>query len=194
MPEATTKDSNGFQEVIAGVKSGELSFEGLIAYDDDANPVDFADILIARRAVTWTFGTADAADTVYTGSGFLSSVEMSAEMESPATYSGSITINGATRYCSLVKAKSQKGEDIYEVAVSAGRVYVNAPEDKQNPKSPDVSGKITIDGQPYKFGAWNNVAKSGQNYLGISLSKSDGETPYPKQQATNNFKDDNIPF
>lgn len=95
LPEATTKDSSGFQEVIAGVKSGELSFEGLIAYDDDANPVDFADILIARRAVTWTFGTADAADTVYTGSGFLSSVEMSAEMESPATYSGSITINGA---------------------------------------------------------------------------------------------------
>lgn len=95
LPEATTKDSNGFQEVIAGVKSGEISFEGLIAYDDDANPVDFADILIARRAVTWTFGTADAADTVYTGSGFLSSVEMSAEMESPATYSGSITINGA---------------------------------------------------------------------------------------------------
>jgi len=107
---------------------------------------------------------------------------------------GTITINGATRYCSLVKAQSQKGEDIYEVAVSAGRVYVNAPEDKQNPKSPDVSGKITIDGQPYKFGAWNNVAKSGQNYLGISLSKSDGETPYPKQQATNNFKDDNVPF
>ena len=95
LPEATTKDSSGFQEVIAGVKSGEISFEGLIAYDDDANPVDFADILIARRAVTWTFGTADAADTVYTGSGFLSSVEMSAEMESPATYSGSITVNGA---------------------------------------------------------------------------------------------------
>lgn len=95
LPEATTKDSSGFQEVIAGVKSGEISFEGLIAYDDDANPIDFANILIARRAVTWTFGTADAADTVYTGSGFLSSVEMSAEMESPATYSGSITINGA---------------------------------------------------------------------------------------------------
>ncbi len=95
LPEATTKDSAGFQEVIAGVKSGEISFEGLIAYDDDANPIDFANILIARRAVTWTFGTADGADTVYTGSGFLSSVEMSAEMESPATYSGSITINGA---------------------------------------------------------------------------------------------------
>lgn len=94
LPEATTKDSNGFQEVIAGVKSGEISFEGLIAYDDDANPVDFADILLARRAVSWTFGT-DNSDPIYSGSGFLSSVEMSAEMESPATYSGSITVNGA---------------------------------------------------------------------------------------------------
>jgi predicted secreted protein len=94
LPEATTKDSNGFQEVIAGVKSGEISFEGLIAYDDDANPVDFADILIARRAVSWEFGTANS-DPIYSGSGFLSSVEMSAEMESPATYSGSITVNGA---------------------------------------------------------------------------------------------------
>jgi predicted secreted protein len=95
LPEATTKDSNGFQEVIAGVKSGEISFEGLIAYDDNANPVDFADILIARTAVSWEFGTAETGDAVYSGSGFLSSVEMSAEMESPATYSGSITVNGA---------------------------------------------------------------------------------------------------
>ena len=94
-PEATTKDSSGFQEVIAGVKSGEISFEGLIAYDDDAKPVDFADILLARRAVSWSFGTAETGDAVYSGSGFLSSVEMSAEMESPATYSGSITVNGA---------------------------------------------------------------------------------------------------
>jgi hypothetical protein len=95
LPEATTKDSDGFQEVISGVVSGEISFEGLITYDDDANPIDFADILIARRAVSWSFGTAETGDAVYSGSGFLNSVEMSAEMESPATYSGSITVNGA---------------------------------------------------------------------------------------------------
>ena len=29
LPEATTKDSNGLQEVIAGVISGEISFDGL---------------------------------------------------------------------------------------------------------------------------------------------------------------------
>ena len=116
---------------------------------------------------------------------------------------GTITINGATRYCSLVKAQSQKGENIYEVAVSAGRVYYNAPEEKQNPKSPDVSGKISIDGSDYKFGAWNNVAKSGQNYLGISLTPKEGAGSHfgssPQQSAnqqpqTNSFDKDDIPF
>ena len=110
---------------------------------------------------------------------------------------GTITINGATRYCSLIKAQSQKGEDIYEVVVSAGRVYVNKPEEKQNEKSPDVGGKITIDGQAYKFGAWNNVAKSGQNYLGVSLTRTDaGNSPYTASspQSSQVLKDDDVPF
>tara|TARA_R110000822_G_scaffold35258_1_gene99489 strand:+ start:530 stop:946 length:417 start_codon:yes stop_codon:yes gene_type:complete len=95
LPEATTKDSAGFQEVIAGVKSGEISFEGLVAYDDSNNAIQAADLLIARTKINWTFGTAESGDAVYSGSGFLSSVEMSAEMESPVTYSGSITVTGA---------------------------------------------------------------------------------------------------
>lgn len=95
LPEATTKDSAGFQEVIAGVKSGEISFEGLVAYDDANNAIEAADLLIARTKINWTFGTAESGDAVYSGNGFLSSVEMSAEMESPVTYSGSITVTGA---------------------------------------------------------------------------------------------------
>lgn len=94
LPEATTKDSDGFQEVIAGVISGELSFEGLVAYDDDANAAEISDVLINRRSVTWSFATADSSDPIFSGSGFISSIEMSAEMESPATYSGSITTTG----------------------------------------------------------------------------------------------------
>ena len=95
LPEATTKDSAGFQEVIAGVKSGEISFEGLVAYDDANNAIEAADLLIARTKINWSFGTAESEDALYTGNGFLSSVEMSAEMESPVTYSGSITVTGA---------------------------------------------------------------------------------------------------
>jgi hypothetical protein len=95
LPEATTKDSNGFQEVIAGLMSGEISFEGLVAYDDSANAIELADYLLARTQLTCVFGTAVTGDEVYTAEGFLSSVEMSAEMESPVSYSGSITLTGS---------------------------------------------------------------------------------------------------
>jgi len=95
LPEATTKDSNGFQEVIAGVMSGELSFDGLVAYDDTANGIELADYLLARTQLTCVFGTIESGDAIFTAEGFLSSVEMSAEMESPVSYSGSITLTGA---------------------------------------------------------------------------------------------------
>lgn len=95
LPEATTKDSSGFQEVIAGVMSGEISFDGLVAYDDTANAIELADYLLARTQITCVFGTTVTGDSVYTAEGFLSSVEMSAEMESPVSYSGSITLTGS---------------------------------------------------------------------------------------------------
>lgn len=95
LPEATTKDSNGFQEVIAGVISGEISFDGLVDYSDTANAIEMADYLLARTQITCVFGTAVTGDDIYTAEGFLSSVEQSAEMESPVSYSGSITLTGA---------------------------------------------------------------------------------------------------
>ena len=91
LPESTTKNSSGFQEVIAGVKSGEISFEGLVAYDHANNAIEAADLLIAGTKVDWSFGTAESGDAVYSGKGFLSSVTMSGEMESPVSFSGSIT-------------------------------------------------------------------------------------------------------
>mgnify|MGYP003132492588 FL=1 len=94
LPEATTKSSGGFQEVIAGVRSGEISFDGLVAYDDANNAVEVGDFLLARTKIDFKFGTAETGDAIYTGEGFFSSLEMSAEMESPVSYSGSITITG----------------------------------------------------------------------------------------------------
>lgn len=94
LPEVTTKDSNGYQEVISGVKSGEISFEGLVAYDDDLNAIEAADFIQAGTKLDWSFGTAETGDATYSGEGFLSSVEISAEMESPVSYSGSITVTG----------------------------------------------------------------------------------------------------
>ena len=95
LPEATTKTSGGFQEVISGVKSGEISFEGLVNYDHANNAIEAVDLLRNGTKVDWSFGTGVSGDAVYSGEGFLNSVEMSAEMESPVSFSGSITVTGA---------------------------------------------------------------------------------------------------
>jgi TP901-1 family phage major tail protein len=95
LPDATTKDSSGYNEVIAGTRTGEISFEGLVAYDDANNAIEAADYLLARTKIYWEFGTEASGDDVYSGAGYLNAVEMSAEMESPVTYSGSITVTGS---------------------------------------------------------------------------------------------------
>jgi TP901-1 family phage major tail protein len=95
LPDATTKDSSGYNEVIAGTRTGEISFEGLVAYDDANNAIEAADYLLARTKIYWEFGTEATGDDVYSGAGYLNAVEMSAEMESPVTYSGSITVTGS---------------------------------------------------------------------------------------------------
>lgn len=98
LPEATSKDSSGMQEVISGVRSAEISFEGLVVYDESSgiqNQEEVADFILNRNKVDWQFGTAESGDTIYTGEGFLSSVEVTAEMESPVTYSGTIVVTGS---------------------------------------------------------------------------------------------------
>lgn len=95
LPEATTKDSNGFQEVIAGLKSAEISFDGLVDYTDSQNVAELNTFLLARTEIFFEFGTAASGDQLITGSGFLSSIETTAEMESPVSFSGSLTVNGA---------------------------------------------------------------------------------------------------
>ena len=95
-PEATTKDSGGFQDLIVGVKSGEISFEGLVAYDSGSGSQigDISDELISGTQVTWEFSTDVSGDDKYSGTGFISSIEITADMESPVSYSGTIVTTG----------------------------------------------------------------------------------------------------
>ena len=95
LPEATTKDSSGWAEFISGVRGGTISFDGLVAYDDTTNAEELAGYIISRTKIAFIFGTAASGDIVYPGEGYLDSVEVSADMEAPVSYSGSITITGA---------------------------------------------------------------------------------------------------
>lgn len=92
--DATTKDSAGWSEGIAGLKSGEISFDGLVDYSDTNNAEELLDLLISRTKIVAVFGTNVSGDSIYTCDGFISSIEESAEMEAAVTYSGTITITG----------------------------------------------------------------------------------------------------
>ena len=95
LPESTSKDSSGFQEVISGLRSGEISFEGLVDYTDTLNHDEIFTMVSNRSKVYFTFGTIITGDAVLSGEGFISSLEINADMESAVTFSGTIVTTGA---------------------------------------------------------------------------------------------------
>jgi len=94
MADATTKDSSGFSESIPGLISGEISFDGLMDYTDSNGGTELAGFLLGRTKVDFSYGTSTTGDTVYSGEGYLTGMEVTGEMESAVTYSGTIQITG----------------------------------------------------------------------------------------------------
>ena len=94
-PEATSKDSGGYREVIAGTRSIEISFDGLVAYDDSVDIDTLLGFANNRTKIHARFGTAVSGDTTYAVQGFLSSIEYTADSEAPITFSGTFTSSGS---------------------------------------------------------------------------------------------------
>lgn len=93
--ESTNKDSNGFKEILPGVRSGKLSATGFTNYDDSVNFEEIADMVLTRsRAEFFLSQTTGAQGLVFRGEGFISSVEEVAEMESVTSYDIEINISG----------------------------------------------------------------------------------------------------
>jgi len=93
----TTKDSAGFRELLGGTKSFSLSADGLMDFSATAGDTDVQELftqMLARTAVTFTFALASAAGYTVTGSGFLTSLEISGGTEDAPTYSCSIEGTG----------------------------------------------------------------------------------------------------
>lgn len=95
LPDASTKDSAGWAEHIKGQRSWSVDFEGLMAYDGSIPSPEVLDYILNRTTVTLRFSTQETGDAYWTGSASLASYEISAEMESPTSASGSFTGNGA---------------------------------------------------------------------------------------------------
>lgn len=102
LPDATTKSSGGWAQEIGGLRSWSLTTDGLATVEPTgANYVvgDIFSALNSRLPVTVKFTTVDGStpvngDLIWYGSAFVESLDITADMESPATYSVSFTGTG----------------------------------------------------------------------------------------------------
>ena len=108
-PDSSTKQSLGWADEIGGQRSWSLTTDGLatVVPGTVATYVTTAELnalAIARTAVTVKFTTVDnstvggitpvSGDVIYSGSAFIESVDMTADMENPVTYSVSFKGTG----------------------------------------------------------------------------------------------------
>jgi predicted secreted protein len=108
-PDASTKQSLGWADEIGGQRSWSLTTDGLatVVPGTVATYVTTAELnalAIARTAVTVKFTTVDnstvggvtpvTGDVIYSGQAFIESVDMTADMENPVTYSVSFKGTG----------------------------------------------------------------------------------------------------
>ena len=94
-PDATSKDSSGDREIIAGTRSLDFSFDGFVAYDDATNIEELMVFINNRTKVNCKFATALTGDVVYSCDGFLTSIDYTADSEAPVTYSGTFSSTGS---------------------------------------------------------------------------------------------------
>ncbi len=85
LPDSTTKDSNGFTEVIAGVRNAQFSASGLIRYGDPLNYTELADYVLQRTLVEFYIETGTGYN--FQGSGFITNASQTGALESTADFS-----------------------------------------------------------------------------------------------------------
>lgn len=91
--DVSTKDSAGFRDLIGGQKSFSLSADGLMDFTSTASTTDPDELftqMMNRTSVSFTFALATPAGYKYTGSGFITSLEITGGVEDAPTYSVSI--------------------------------------------------------------------------------------------------------
>lgn len=91
--DVSTKDSAGFRDIIGGQKSFSLSADGLMDFATGGSDTEVDELftqMLGRTPVTFIFGIADPSAYNMSGSGFITSIEVTGGVEDAPTYSVSI--------------------------------------------------------------------------------------------------------
>jgi TP901-1 family phage major tail protein len=106
--ETLSKDGvSSWAESEVGQLSASLSFEGFFSEDTTINAVTVKSIediftkFSAKTALSWRFTTDVSTEVVYSGSGYITALNISAPVEENTTYSGTITVSGAVTQGSI---------------------------------------------------------------------------------------------
>ena len=94
-PDASTKSSAGWAEVIAGQRSWSVDVEGLIDYASSFGVEGMFTAINNRASVSLTFTTNVSGDTEYSGTAYATNITHDAPLEDVASWSGSFVGTGA---------------------------------------------------------------------------------------------------
>jgi len=94
LADATTKDSQGWQEFLAGIRSGRVRAEGLTDYSDSLNFGQLQEMLITRSINDFYFKHPANQKVIIRGNGFVTNVSETAESEGVVTFNVEIQLTG----------------------------------------------------------------------------------------------------
>ena len=101
---------------------------------------------------------------------------------------GSFVINGEKKYGAIVKSFNAQNEPKYEMMMSIGLLHLNT--DKQSDKTPDMGGKVTVDGVVYKQGCWAKESKDGIPFTSLGFQVVNDQSNSNEQPVA----DKKVPF
>lgn len=94
LTDATTKDSQGWQEFLAGIRSGKIRAEGLTDYSDSLNFGQLQEMLITRSINNFFFKQPASEKIIFRGNGFVSNVSEVAEVNGAVSFNVEIQLTG----------------------------------------------------------------------------------------------------
>jgi len=91
----TTKDSNGWKEVLPGLKSGSASISGKVDYSATNQVAALTTAFTSETLLTFKFKTATTGDATYAWGGYITSLPLTFGNNEAATWSCDVEFTGA---------------------------------------------------------------------------------------------------